>query len=1096
MSSVALGRGDRLLPAQDAFGDAGYLVGFLRRHGVTIAHLTPSTAALAVMGMPADDPGVRTIRYLFPGGESLRPTAVRHLKRMAPLSRIVGFYGATETPQAVASHDLGVASELDPDRSLPLIGRGVAGSELLLLDALGRPTGVGEPAQIHVRSRYLSRGYVGAADRDGGRFVVNPATGDPGDRIYRTGDLGRYEPDGAVRWIGRADEQVKVRGFRVEVGAIESVLDAMPAIRRSAVVAFRDRNDDCALAAFVECEGGARVVAAIRTGLRGLLPAYMVPAVIAALDRLPLTPSGKVDRRQLPDPTRIPGTGEEPEPTSPLALPPSPLESALRAIWQDVLGFTRFSASDDFFALGGHSLLATRLVVRINERFGIEFPVREVFDAPTLSGQAARLAARVDPERLARVGEEPESPSRRMAPAPVARSDRMPLSHMQRRLWYFRQLEPDSSAYLLSAFFHVEGMLDVARLQRALDHVVERHEALRTVFVAIDGEPFARVVTDVAVAIDCVAGSATAVSPLSRQDALTLLAAGLLRPFDPARGPLVRLSVVRLGPDEALIGLAVDHIVADGMSMQILIDELTQAYAGAPAADGPAPLPFQYADFVAGETQRLRDVALDPLKAFWKAELAGLPAALELPTDRARPPIRSHRGARFARSVADAAWRRLKTAAGAQSVTPFMALLAAYEILVSRQSGQNDFAIGTMVANRQLSGTERLIGFFANNLVVRANLSGNPTVRELIGRVRETSLKAYEHQAIPFDVLVDAIGWQRAPDRSPVFQTMLVLHPAPTMSRVALPFRATVLDHHAQASRYDLTVDVYDLGDGGLRIAYEYSTDLFDRETIERFADQYEGLLTRLPELLEQPIGSLDVLPAEQREQLLLRWNGTGQSFEGEATIDRVVAVMAARDPSRVAVVCGREQLSYGCLELAAGRFAARLLEAGVGPGELVGVSLARTPAMVVALLGILKAGAAYLPLDPSFPEERLAFMVEDAGVKVVVVDADAAGAGDEARQAPAYAAGCAVLQVDSQGGPEQAAFGPVQAVNAAQDLAYVIYTSGSTGRPKGVQIEHGACCNFLRVDAAAAGAGGGRTSAGGDDAVASTSRGWSCSCR
>ncbi|HVR98030.1 MAG TPA: AMP-binding protein, partial [Thermoanaerobaculia bacterium] len=938
-----------------------------------------------------------TVRHLLVGGEALDPSSIaRALAHGAP-ERLLNVYGPTESTTFATWHRV---AEVAPGTMTLPIGRPLANTTAYVLDRRHAAVPPGAAGELCIGGDGLARGYLNRPELTAERFIPHPWS--PGERLYRTGDLVRFLPDGAVGFLGRLDDQVKIRGFRIEPGEVEAVLAALPEVRACAVLVRRDGPGETRLVAYVVYrEGGTPRSEELRSRLRERLPDYMVPAAFVVLEALPLTPNGKVDRRALsasaePERTRSVGSAE---------APLDPVEELLAGIWAEVMGLDRVGADEDFFALGGHSLLATRVVSRVRTVLGVELPLRTLFESPTVSG-------------LARVVR--ESASREAPPiVPLPRYGDLPLSFSQQRLWFLDQLEPGSPAYNVPLAVRLDGELRVDLLERAFAAVVGRHEALRTTFAAPAGRPVQVVHPEPRLELPVIdlSGLPQAAGRLAREEAR--------RPFDLGRGPLLRLALLRLGEREHVLLLTMHHIVSDGWSLGVLLREIAALYDGRSLPD----LPVQYADFAVWQ-RRWLDFAGQ--LAYWKRQLGdlnGAPRILELPLDRPRPAMQTFRGASLPVSLptVEALCRR-------QGVTPFMVLLAAWSALLGRHADQQDVLVGTPIAGRNRREIEGLIGFFVNTLVLRADLSGAPAFGELLDRVRQTALDAYTHQDLPFDRLVEELVPERDLSISPLFQVMLTLQNASRQTFELPGLALSPVDVDGGVEKFDLTLACQE-GPEGLAGVLGYNTGLFDGSTAARLAARFQALLAAAVADPGLPLPELPLLLAAERHQLLVEWNDTSAP-RPVSLLHELVSAQARRTPEAVAASCEDESLSYGELERRAGRLARSLTGLGVGPDSRVGVRMERSLEMIVALLGVLKAGAAYVPLDPTYPAERLALLVASSGARVVL-DRD--------------------LRLDV-GLPGLQDTAPV----AEGNLAYVIYTSGSTGTPKGVMVPHRGIANRL----------------------------------
>ncbi len=993
------------LPPEAARMDPPRLAAWMAERGVTVAFLpTPLAEALFSGGGPR----VPTLRRLLVGGDRLvvRPEPGRGFS-------LINHYGPTEASVVTSAGD-----------SLTL-GRPIEGLRVHLLDRSLQPGPPGVAGELWVGGPSLARGYLGDPGRTAERFLPDPWGA--GERLYRTGDLCRYRRDGEIEFLGRVDNQVKIRGQRIELGEIEAVLSALPGVREAVAVVRGDR-----LVAYVTGEATGD---ALSRSLRERLPETMVPAAFVTLETLPLTPNGKVDRKALPAP-------EWERAEESFLAPRTPVEEVVAGIWAELLGLERVGAADHFFALGGHSLLAARVVSRLRRAFGVEVPVRDLFEAPTVEALAARV------EAARRTGAILPAPP--LLPAP--REGALPLSFAQQRLWFIAQLEPDSPLYNMPGALWAEGLLDGAVLALCLGEIARRHEALRTVFAAPEGLPV-QVIQPVQPFPLPVVDLSGLPEGVREALALTLIQEEAGRPFDLTRGPLLRGLLVRVAERDHAVGLTLHHIVGDGWSLGLLIREIAALYPVF-AARLPSPLPelpVQYADFAVWQRSWLRGEVLEQEIAWWRRQLAGLPPLLELPTDRPRPAAQSYRGANRPVRLPAGLTRELETLARREGATLFMVLLAAFQSLLARASGQDDLAVGSPVAGRGLVETEDLIGFFVNTLVLRSDLAGAPAFRELLGRVRETALAAYLHQDVPFEKLVEELAPERSLAHGPLFQVMLVLQNAPVGSLEIEALCLRPMGDTGTLAKFDLTLNLSEY-DGGLVGTVEYATDLFDAATVDRLILHYERLLTAALAAPERLVAELPLLSPAERHQAITEWNDTVAPPVGEVLLHDLLTARAEQAPELPALVQGQEQLTHGELAARSDRLAAHLRALGAGPDVLVAIFLERSVDLVVALLAVLKAGGAYLPLETSLPGPRLSFMLDDSGAPFLLTRTGLLPA------LPEHS--CCVVCLDDL--PEIADDGGQALRPAADNLAYVLYTSGSTGTPKGVAIPHRGLANYL----------------------------------
>ncbi|HSU14835.1 amino acid adenylation domain-containing protein, partial [Longimicrobium sp.] len=841
---------------------------------------------------------------------------------------------------------------------------------------------------------------------------------------YRTGDRARWLEGGDLMILGRTDSQVKIRGYRVEPGEIEAALRRHEAVSNCLVVVREDAPGDRRLVAYVVAEGADP--AALREHLRRSVPDYMVPAAFVMLDSLPRTATGKVDPKTLPAP-EYGGDGER------YAAPATPVEELLAVLWCEVLGVKRVGAHDDFFELGGHSLVAMLLVARVRDLFGVALPLRAVFEGPTV----AALAGQVEALQRADLPQAPPI-------VPVGRDRALPLSFAQERLWFLDRLQPESAFYNIPLGVRLRGELDAAALERALGEVVRRHEALRTVFREEDGAPVQVILPFAGFALaveDLGTGGEAEMRRRAEEEAV--------RPFDLAAGPLFRARLLRLDQEEHVLLLCLHHAVSDGWSMGVLFRELSALYeAFRDGREPPLPeLAVQYADYAAWEREQLRGEALERQLSWWSGRLAGAPALLELPTDHPRPAVQTYRGANERTAYPGELLERLEALGRREGATLYMVLLGAFQVLLSKYAGTGDVLVGSPIAGRTRAEVQGVIGLFVNTLVLRTDLGGDPGFREVLRRVRETALGAYEHQELPFEKLVAELRPERSLSHSPLFQVAFALEEAGLSPAGLAGLRGEIVHADAGTTKFDLSL-VVAAGHGGLRAMLAYATDLFERATIRRMLGHLERVLEQVAEDPGRRLSEIALLTDAERRAVVEEWSGGGGAYDPRP-VHRLVAEQAARTPEAHALSCGGRTMSYRELDAASSRLAHHLAARGAGPEAVVALVAERAPETVVAILAILKAGAAYLPLDPEYPEDRLRYMLADSGARLLVT----AGALPESLGGDGLPP---VVDLRADAGAIAARPETAPRVCADPDiLAYVIYTSGSTGRPKGVAVPH-----------------------------------------
>ncbi len=1033
----ALLNGGRLVVAPPGALSLAEIGDLVERHGVTTLWLT---AGLFQQMVDHRLEALRPLRRLLAGGDVLSPEHVRRALAGLPGCTLINGYGPTENTTFTCCHAMAGPTQV---ASPVPIGRPIARTRVYLLDAFLQPVPPGTPGELLAGGDGLARGYHGRPELTAERFVPDPFAGAPGGRLYRTGDLARFRPDGAIEFLGRLDRQVKIRGFRVEPGEIEAVLCGLPGVREAVVVARSDRSDgsDRSLVAYFVPAQASLDAAELRMFLKERLPEALIPSAFVTLPALPLTANGKLDRAALP----APESPREPAVLEGFAPPRSPLEELIADNWADLLERRAIGVHDDFFALGGHSLLATRAISWVRETLRIELPLRTLFENSTLAGFAAEV------ERSLRAGQAVAAGPIERLPRPLPAAG-VPLSFAQQRLWFLDQMVPGNPFYNIPASLWVTGRLDVPALAAALSEVVRRHEALRTTFRSVDGLPVQVIAPPSPQPLPLV--DLTALPAARREEETRRLAAlEAQRPFDLARGPLVRSGLVRLEGERHALLLTMHHVVADGWSTGVLVRELVALYAAA-AAGRPSPLPeleIQYPDFAVWQRSWLRGEVLAAEIAWWKERLAE-PPPLNLPTDRPRPPISSFRGGAAVLTLPQELAGALRTLAQRQGATLYMALLAGWKALLCRTTGQEDLLVGAPIANRNRAEIEGLIGFFVNTLALRTSLAGDPGFRELLERVRETTLGAYAHQDLPFEKLVEELHPERDTSRNPLFQVALLLQnfPMPELRLPGLSVRA--IGEGSATAKFDLQIFLEETPDALVALV-EYSADLFDPATVNRMLLQFQTLAEAAAADPELRLAELPLLRETERQQLLREWNDTAAPDPGPLGLHQLFAVQARRTPAAPAISFEGRSLTYAELQDAVNRLARRLRALGCGPETRVGVAMERSLELVIGLLGVLEAGAAYVPLDPEYPLDRLAFMLEDARPAALLTQSRLVP------RLPGFVGPVLCLDEEDFGGESAEPLGLF-----VDDLqaAYMIYTSGSTGRPKGALVHHGAIRNRL----------------------------------
>ncbi|PQZ88949.1 non-ribosomal peptide synthetase [Pseudomonas trivialis] len=1000
--------------------DSGRLYAEIIRQGITLADLPTAYWNLFLLDCLAAGPrSYGALRQVHIGGEAMPLEGpAQWVKAGLGHVRLLNTYGPTEATVVSSVLDCTTADEVIGATASP-IGRALPGRALYVLDRDLNLTPLGAVGELYIGSPCgLARAYLNRPLLSAERFVPDPF-GASGERLYRSGDLARYRADGVIEYVGRVDHQVKIRGFRIELGEIEALLLAQPGVREAVVVAA-----DNQLIAYLVAD--PQDADTLKRQMREQLPDYMVPAHLLFLERMPLNPNGKLDRQALPQP-------DASQSRQAWVAPVTELEQHIAAVWAEILGAERVGLNDHFFEMGGHSLLAMRVVSQLRQLLGRDVPLRCLFEQPRLDAFVASVLAQAP-------GAAPLAPPL----TAVGREHPLRLSYAQERQWFLWQLDPDSAAYHIPSALRLRGQLDIAALQRSFDTLVARHESLRTqVQQAEEG------------AVQVILAPAPLPITFADVDEAGVQArveTEIARLFNLQQGPLLRVSLLRLAADEHVLVLVQHHIVSDGWSMQVMVDELVQLYAAySQGQDLQLPgLPIQYADYAlwqrdwmeAGEKTRQLD--------YWREQLGGEQPVLELPFDHQRPAQQSHRGARLEVLLPDALTAGLKALAQAEGVTMFMLLLASFQALLHRYSGQQDVRVGVPIANRNRVETERLIGFFVNTQVLKADIDGHTTFSQLLAQVKQRALEAQAHQDLPFEQLVEALQPERSLSLNPLFQVMFNFQTdgpaaeAPSLAQLAFEN----LSWETRTAHFDLDLDAHDSREG-LWASLGYSTDLFERSTIERMARHWQNLLQAMVTDRQQNIGQSNLLDADEQQHILHLWNQADAGFPNQRLVHELFADRAAQNPHAVAVKFDAQTLTYGELDRQANRLAHALIARGVGPEVRVAIAMPRSAQSLVAFLGVLKSGGVYVPLDIEYPRDRLLYMMQDSRAQLLLTHTSALP------QLP-MPDGLQTLAIDRS---EEWSDGSDTEPHVALDgdnLAYVIYTSGSTGMPKGVAVSHG----------------------------------------
>jgi amino acid adenylation domain-containing protein len=1042
----ALLNGAALFP-YDIKGEGIYsLPAWLSEEQITIFH-SPPAVFRQLAELLSGQKRLSSLRLIrLSGAPITEPDFDLYKKSFSPSTLLEIHLGSTETRAicfALVDHTFAFPKQGSP------VGYCCPDKKIFLLNEDGDEVEPGEVGEIAVQGPNLNPTYWKKAELGSAKFLPDPSDGD--ERTYLTGDLGRMLPDGFLIHLGRKDSMVKIRGYRVETSEIEAALLAHPQVQDAGVLPWdRESGEKYLVAYIVVRDNGAPTPDQLHRFLETKLPDYMMPSRFLFLTALPLT-NGKLNRAALPLPDR-----KRPDFSQSFVPPVTEIEQKLVGIWEEVLDIRPIGIHDNFFDLGGHSLLASQVLSRIRDDLQIDLSLGRLFETPTVAALASYIARALPTE------DRTEALSIRLA----SRDGQLLLSLTQQRLWFIDQLDPGSTAYNLFSAVRLTGPLNAPALERSINEIIRRHEVLRTVFKTVDGEPLQIILPSMTIKVPNI-DLRGLVSDREREFEVRRLSSGeAQRPFDLSDGPLLRVTLLRLAEDEYVLLLTIHQIAFDGWSRGILNRELSVLYAAfssGQTASLPA-LPIQYIDFAQWQRQRLHGKVVEEQLAYWKKQLEDLPT-VELPTDRPRPPVQGTRGARQSFVLSETLSAGLKNLSNRHGVTLFMTLLAAYQTLLHRYTGQDDIVVGSPVAGRDRIELESLIGFFLNMLVLRTDLSGNPTFRELLSHTRELCLEAYANQDVPFERLVRELQPQRDVSHNPLFQVTFALQSNPTCPLNLAGLTVEDVDMGSGIAPFDLHLFIVE-EERGLRGWLIYKRDLFDPSTVERWASHFQTILKAIVVNPEQRLSEISLLTEGERHQLLVEWNDTNGDYPSDRCIHEVFEAQVERTPDAIAAVFEDQQLTYRELNRLANQLAHYLKKLGVGPDVLVSICIERSLEMIIGLLGILKAGGAYVPLDPEYPRERLRFMLEDTRAPVLLTQKKFLGTlletiapkesvpGMHNRQSKIQNA--VVVSLDGEWEKiEEEGEGSIVSGATADNLAYVIYTSGSTGTPKGVAVAH-----------------------------------------
>ncbi|MFD1676437.1 amino acid adenylation domain-containing protein [Alicyclobacillus fodiniaquatilis] len=957
-----------------------------------------------------EDPNMfEGMKKLLVGGETLSVNSVNRVRQVCKYLKVTNVYGPTEN--TTFSTFFPIAQNYK--KNIP-IGRPIANSTAYIVDTYGNLQMIGMPGEIYVGGQGVARGYLNVPELTAEKFIPSPFKQE--ERLYKTGDLGRWLSDGSIEYLGRIDNQVKIRGFRVELQEIEQTLLRYPYVKEALVTVHKDENAQKYLCGYIATDRDD-IVAELRSFLNKELPDYMIPPVLIQLNKFPLTPNGKADRRALPEPelTALAATTE-------YVAPRNPLEEQIQSIWQEILGVERIGVTDLFFDLGGHSLKAMALVSRLRQVLHVEVGIKEIFTLQSIEEQANFLASKsfhqLDPiER-------------------VKAREWYPLSSAQKRMIILDRITNEKKHYNIPLPVHIKGPLVVERLQLCWQTLIDRHEALRTSFDWKDGEPVQRVHSKVNVRIPYVYAEDHRLNDLMRE---------FLRPFDLSQSPLLRIELIELSSEHHVMLIDTHHIISDGVTLEILLNELAELYEGRELPE----VKLQYIDFSAWQNKQLSSEPMKQHEAYWLGQFEDEIPLLQLPTDYVRPPIQQFVGTTLSFTIEERLHNGLKKIAASTGTTLYMVLLAVFKVLLSKYSRQQDIVVGTPITGRTHADTEKIVGMFVNTLAIRTHPTSDKSFHDYLEEVKESSIQAFEHQDYQFEDLVEKLKLHRDSSRNPLFDVLFSMQNMDLASIQTEELTFEVGEFPYMLSKFDLTLHAQETK-SAIDFAFEYTTNLFTPETIQRMVQHFQQILQAVIADSEQKLGSIVMLTEAERHALLLEWNQTERDVPRDRTVHELFESQASKSPDRLAVVYGEHRLTYQQLDEQSNQLARVLRDQGCASNQIVALIAEPSVELIIAILAVLKAGGAYLPIDPEMPNERIRYILHDSGARLLL------HTGQNLRELTSFTGD--ILDIcDTR--LAQVSSASLEPLSKSTDLVYVIYTSGSTGLPKGVMLEH---CNLV----------------------------------
>lgn len=988
---------------------------WVEKSKINLIHIVPTL--FRALSQTAKEPeAFKDLKYILLAGEMLRGNDIKKFFELyGPRIQMINLYGPTETTLAKLFYRI---TERDVNKARIPVGKPMEGAQVMVLNEDLQEVDIGDIGEIYIRTPFISSGYYNDQDLNRKVFIRNPFSGNPKDIIYKTGDVGRVMPDGNVELMGRVDYQAKIRGVRIELGEIENRLLNYGTVKEAVAVVREDKEGFSYICSYIVADEKL-LTGDLRAFLLKELPEYMIPSYFVQLDTLPLNPNGKVDRESLPEPDKSIDTGRE------YIAPEGEVEEKLAGIWQEILGLDRVGTSDNFFELGGHSLKATALISRIHRELNVEVPLREVFEIATIKGLASYINN--------------SQKSAYEAIEPVDKKEYYPLSSAQKRLYAIYQMDTSNTGYNIPRNAIIEGRLDCERLEKVFGILTERHEAFRMSFEMRDGKPVQNIHDDVDLKIMYFETEDKQPEKIMEE---------FVKPFDLSKPPLCRVGLLSLSEEKHILMFDMHHIISDGTSLTILVNEFIKLYNG----ENLPELRIQYRDYAEWQNKILNTDTIKNQEEYWLKQFDGEIPVLNMPTDYPRPFKKSFEGGRIHFGLESEYYEKLKNLAYETGTTLYMVLLAAYNVILSKYTSQEDIIVGSPIAGRPHADLSGIVGVFINTLAMRNFPERNKTFREFLLEVKENALKAYENQDYQFDMLVEKLNIHKDISRNPLFDTMFMLHnmDVQEIAAAGLEFTPYTVEH--ETSKFDITLSAAEEQD---KIAFniEYSTKLFNEDTIKQLAVHFTNVLKQVGGNPGDKLSAIDVLTETEKRTILSGFNNTLTQYPKDKTIHAIFEEQAERTPDNIAVVCDKQQLTYRELNNRSNHLARTLREKGVKHDSIVGIMMERSLEMMIAIMGILKSGGAYLPIDPEYPKDRIGYMLEDSKAPVLITQ-------EKYKEHFEFKGDIILTEALTQS--EEGSVKPAEA-STPKNLAYVIYTSGSTGKPKGVMIEHRAVNNFIK---------------------------------